>query len=762
MNNTIGAISNNRIKKPELLSPAGEFKTAIGAINAGADAVYLGAPEFSARAYAKNLSIDEIISVINYAHLNDCKVYLALNILLKNVEIENALNMVEPLYIHGLDGIIVQDLGFLMILREVFPSLELHASTQMAVLSSAGIELLKKYGVCRIVPGRELSIEEIKSMKNSGLELECFIHGAMCYSYSGRCLMSSIAGGRSGNRGRCAGPCRKCYSVDSYKEKKNSEKEYFLSMKDMCALPIFDQLIEAGVDSFKIEGRMKDSAYAAGVVSVYRKYIDNYFSDKKSELNLKKDLQFLSNLYIRSDIQEGYYRKHNGKDMITLSSPAYKGIEDSVKETIYKNYIDKNKKRQINAFVSVFANSPISLTLIDRNTNLEVTIEGEVVQIAQNKALTELDIQKQICKMGQTNFEIFEINVYTDENSFVSISELNAIRRKAVDTLLTSLYPLRKDSKLEVISLKEKILKEKILKNKSQESKITNLSVLNDDLQERKHEDNHCLNRIRVQIASIDQLYSALEEGFCEFVLPFYFEIDSIITLKESYPNIKLYVKLPDIIRENRLNLIEQRLKKLKIIPGISGIYCSSLDALSLAQRYFDKNEIIVDNGISVFNKFTEDFILSQCAIYTASCELNEKELNYFENKECRELIIYGRQEMMYSANCILKTKDKCDSKIKWTSIIDEDGRVFPVLPCHEDCYSITYNCKPLSLHNYIYKKIQNSKFNEFASFRLCFTNESKEEARKILTLYKNLFVYKQLDDVLFDYTNGHFKRGVE
>ena len=307
------------MKRPELLAPAGELNSVYGAINAGADAVYLGAPNFSARAYAKNLTEEEIIQAIRYAHLFGKKIYLALNILLKESELAKALEMLRPLYREGLDAVIVQDLGLLSLIAKNYPQMEIHASTQMAVLSAEGIAFLKENNVTRVVPGRELSASEIKECRKAGLELECFIHGAMCYSYSGKCLFSSIAGGRSGNRGRCAGPCRKPYSVNGQK------MCYPISMKDMCAVDQISQLVEAGVDSFKIEGRMKSPEYSTGVVAVYRKAIDSYMETKKTELS-QRDRDVLKSLYIRSKVQEGYLNKHNGSDMITINTPSYAGV----------------------------------------------------------------------------------------------------------------------------------------------------------------------------------------------------------------------------------------------------------------------------------------------------------------------------------------------------------------------------------------------------------------------------------------------------
>ena len=240
------------MKKVELLAPAGNYEALTGAIAAGADAVYLGGDSFGARAYADNFTQEEICKGIQYAHVFQRKIYLTVNTLVKEKEFIRLYDFLLPFYETGLDGVIIQDLGVFTFIREHFPNLSLHVSTQMTVTGSYGAEFLKKEGASRIVPARELTLEEIKTIKkNVDIEIETFVHGAMCYCYSGQCLFSSILGGRSGNRGRCAQPCRLPYKVNGGRE------EYPLSMKDMCTINILPELIEAGIDSFKIEGRMK-------------------------------------------------------------------------------------------------------------------------------------------------------------------------------------------------------------------------------------------------------------------------------------------------------------------------------------------------------------------------------------------------------------------------------------------------------------------------------------------------------------------------
>lgn len=289
--------------KIELLAPAGDFACFQAAMNAGADAVYLGGDKFGARAYAHNFSEEEIIEALRIAHLFQKKIYLTVNTLIKEKEIADLIPYLTPLYEAGLDGVIVQDIGALMMMREHFPGLELHASTQMTITGVYGAEFLKQLGVCRVVPARELSLDEIRDIKDkTGLAIETFIHGAMCYAYSGQCLFSSILGGRSGNRGRCAGPCRLPYTDEQ------GHVIYPLSLKDMYTLPIIPKLIQAGIDSFKIEGRMKSPEYVAGVTAMYRKYIDAYLQNPDKPYHVSpKDEAVLRGLYIRTDICQGYY-----------------------------------------------------------------------------------------------------------------------------------------------------------------------------------------------------------------------------------------------------------------------------------------------------------------------------------------------------------------------------------------------------------------------------------------------------------------------
>lgn len=326
------------MKKIEILAPAGSFDSLVAAINANADAIYIGGSKFGARAYANNLIEDEMLKAIDYVHLHGKNIYLTINTLLKNSELENELyEYLAKYYKHGIDAVIVQDIGVLTFIHKHFKDLPIHASTQMTLTMANGLKILEGMGVSRLVTSRELGLSEIKTFRqNTNLEIESFVHGALCYCYSGQCLMSSMLGGRSGNRGRCAQPCRMPYELrENGQTISNIDNKYLLSPKDICTLSMIPDLIEAGIDSFKIEGRMKRPEYTAIVVSMYRKYVELYMElDKeayskylsKHQKEYEVDIAKLMDIYNRGNFTDGYYNAHNGKNMISLDRPNHNGV----------------------------------------------------------------------------------------------------------------------------------------------------------------------------------------------------------------------------------------------------------------------------------------------------------------------------------------------------------------------------------------------------------------------------------------------------
>ncbi len=422
--------------RPELLSPAGDMECLTAAIDAGCDAVYAGADRYGARAYAGNFTTEEFIEAVDRVHLYGRKIYLTLNTLIKQTEYDDVAAFLKPFYAEGLDGVIVQDLGVISLIRSQFPDIRIHASTQMSVSSVYGARLLKDMGVSRIVPSRELSYDEICLIQEeAGVELECFIHGAMCYSYSGLCLMSSFLGGRSGNRGRCAGPCRQPYraGASSGKERLMKEPEYLLSMKDMCTIDILDELTRAGISSFKIEGRMKSPGYVYGVTEIYRRNLDKISADPDREYRPDEaDRRRLVELYSRGGISDGYYHRRNGKDMITVERGSYRREDTGRIQAEHPGIALK-------AVLKAHAGEAIKLGVVAPYCRdgepLHIEITGDITEEAGKRPMSEDDFIKQLERTGGTDFCFESIEVDTDGRSFVRVSELNALRRSALDEI---------------------------------------------------------------------------------------------------------------------------------------------------------------------------------------------------------------------------------------------------------------------------------------------------------------------------------------
>ena len=706
-------------KTTELLAPAGNAETAYAAFNAGADAVYLGLDRYSARAYAGNLNIDELLKCLDYAHLHNRRIYLTLNTLLKNTEFSDACNMLEPLVSYGLDGIIVQDFGLLEEVNRRYPKLPMHASTQMSIMSAAAIELLRNYNVTRIVPARELSLDEIAMIKNTGIEVECFIHGAMCYGYSGKCLMSSIAGGRSGNRGRCAGTCRKAYEVYEGK-RKLADECYPISMKDMCTLKDIEKMLRLNVDSFKIEGRMKSPEYSAGVTEIYRKYIDMYYEKGSVKVD-PADMDKLRLLYIRKDICSGYLNKHNGKEMITLSSPSYNGIDKAYKDELTGKYVGCLKRLPVDIDVTIYNGCDTVVNISDGR--YDTCYIGQMPEKAINKSLNEADIRKQFGKLGQTFYELNNINVNTDNESFLPVSVLNEMRRNAFEMHMLN---YRKHNSPEY------------------EDKV----ICNNEIVNESH------SGLIIGVKNIKQ-YLALQNYDCDGLICDLFDDDTI----KAAGTKPLYIRLPEIIRQANLALIRDALNKVKSEANIAGVYVPGVDALAIASECFEPHRIYLDRGFYVFNNEAEAFALKHAAGYTADEELNCKEMNHFNYSDKRELIIYSYIPLMYSANCLVKNFIKCDKSYeKLITLRDDANREFKALCNHKLCYNTMYNCAVLKL--FYDKNAMNADVNR--TRRIEFTIEDSDEVCRVMDEYVKITSGGNINGDTNIYTTGHYKRGVE
>ena len=715
----------------ELLAPAGDFACFMAAINAGADAVYLGGTKFGARAYANNFSQEEIVEALRVAHLFGRKIYLTVNTLVKEKEMPELVPYIEPLYEAGLDGVIVQDIGVLETLQEHFPELALHASTQMTITSVYGAEFVKSLGVCRVVPARELSLEEIKDIKQkTGLEIECFIHGAMCYAYSGQCLFSSILGGRSGNRGRCAGPCRLPFTAE------NGKQLYPLSLKDMYTLSMMPKLIDAGIDSFKIEGRMKSPEYVAGVTAVYRKYIDRYLSAPDKEFQVaKEDETLLRRLYIRSDICHGYYEAHNGKDMITLKEPGYSGSADEVLEKIRKNYLEKKPVIPIKGKAFVYEGMPAVLTLY--KDAVSVTVEGDAVGAAINRPLTDKDISDRLSKLGDTYFQLEALEVHTDNSSFMAVKALNELRRNACMAL------------------------EKAIINENTQSVPSDL-CLKTRLTET---DNRVLkgNQPAVFVSTKEQLIEVLSYDEVNLI---YINADCFLqknngleALLKQYQK-QYFLALPHILRKRSYQYLK-RYQTLLESGLFSGVLVRNFEEVQWLESIDYNGQTVSDYTIYAWNNTSLRFCAKLFNRITLPVELNRRELSSLSDNVPKEFIVYSRLPLMYSANCIQNTLKGCIQKPNEQNIYqltDRYQNIFPIVQNCMHCYNILYNTVPLSLHG-SFENIQKAGYDVL---RFDFTLETAKQTRDILAYYVQKSRGMDVDFILKDYTNGHYKRGVE
>lgn len=429
-----------RDKRVELLAPAGSFQSVVAAVNAGADAVYMGGRRFGARAYADSAQAegeDMVMEAIRYCHLFSVKLYMTVNILFKDDELKELFSYIKPYYEAGVDGLIMQDLGAVRVIRAMFPDLEVHASTQQTITSVAGARMAQRFGMTRAVVSRELSLQEIRKIHDeSGMELEVFCHGAMCYSYSGACFMSSLLGGRSGNRGRCAGTCRLCYETAG-------QKGYYLSMKDMQTIELLPELIEAGAYSFKIEGRMKSPVYTAGVVSVYRKYLDLALDciDRKQEAAkhgsvpgycvAEEDLRTLREIFDRGGTSS-YLKKHNGADMIALSEKKFRAVDQTVTERIQAAYIDRNRTITVDAAMDMTVGAPAVLTLSDAAGRMVTAVSEDLVLAAEQRPMQAAEVEARLRKTGGTAFTLGDVQVSVHGDAFYPVGRLNELRRTAL------------------------------------------------------------------------------------------------------------------------------------------------------------------------------------------------------------------------------------------------------------------------------------------------------------------------------------------
>lgn len=759
--------------KVELLAPAGNKEAFFGALNAGADAVYLAGNRFGARAYAQNFTEEELLECIRYGHLLEKKIYLTVNTLLKERELAELSEYIRPLYEEGLDAVIVQDFGVLCFLRECFPKLQLHASTQMSLCSSYGAELLKNMGASRIVPARELSLRELQEIRDRvDIELETFIHGAMCYCYSGQCLFSSILGGRSGNRGRCAQPCRLPYSTDACgtAEKKNGMaggESYYLSMKDMCSVEHLPALISSGIDSFKIEGRMKKPEYVAGVTAIYRKYIDRYYKlEERYGVEAaehyqvaRSDLEQLNALYVRSETQDGYYFRRNGKEMITLTAPGYSGSDEALLDNIRTLYLKGKKRLPVDFEASFQKGEPAALKLTYNDTS--VTIHGQTVEEAKSQPITEENIRKQLTKLGDGAFAVDRMKIAADEQIFYPLKQLNELRRQAVEALECQILRRKGFENAEFIAKSPYFLKENQENAGNRSESVTKAAQSNAENSGWTVSLN-TLAQLKVLVEWCGQNPASEPETIYlpgDLILNQHEEVTDFCRL---FRHSRFLIALPYVFRHEDKDYMDRIRNLVAERNGMfSGVLIRSVDELGYFAKESGACLIHLDANVYAWNSEAVELLAALADRLCLPLELKASEQRQLLQNSWGnvfEKIVYGRILMMITANCVLRTasgrcgaENRCGTDVRYSVLTDRYGKKFPVVRDCAHCTNIIYNSVPLSLHG------EYEKWIRWVRLRLDFTLESDREMKSIL----NAFLLG--DDLsLPEYTTGHEKRGVE
>lgn len=799
----------------EILAPAGSMECLKAAIAAGADAVYTGGALFGARAYAHNLTEEELLEAIDYVHLHGRRLYLTVNTLIKDREMEKQMyDYLLPYYRQGLDAVIVQDIGLFRFIRKHFPDLPIHASTQMTLTGVDGAKFLEKEGAQRIVTSRELSMAEVKKIADeTELEIESFVHGALCYCYSGQCLFSSFIGGRSGNRGQCAQPCRLLYRTPEAKR-----PQYLLSLKDICTLELIPEMIESGIYSFKIEGRMKKPEYAAAVAFQYRKYADLYlkyyeecpaeedpaaYAMKKYRVR-EEDRQMLLDLYNRGGFHTGYYHTQNGREMISLNRPNHAGVpavkvlakkgrnvtakaltdlypQDIIELPMRKgrekadNYTCKDAVRKgMNVQIPVFADTPFKRDEIWMRTRNSALIERLHEEFVNGK------IKERICGT---------FRLYPQEKATLTVkcrdAEITVAGEKAQEALSQPMSRERIEKQLrktgntefefsflkaeigekvflpmqslnelrrEALETLEKVICEKYRRSgevKDPEEDKTELSM-----------EEEILSGWTASVRTAEQMEVILEEEAIGRIyadctmFPRIWEKDSYVEwiTKVHAAGKEIYLVMPYIFRERTRKQYEAAYNRI-FGAGWDGILIANYESFAFLKEHGYTGRIMTDYNLYEFNQESRKFWKEKGVFeFTAPVELTERELQDLRVKD-GEVIVYGYLPMMISAGCIQKTTRGCLKKSGQTTITDRYRNPFVVKNECDYCYNILYNYVPLYLGDRMEEVYQIGP----GRIRLMFTTERQQEVRQILSAY---FEGKELPEGT--YTRGHWKRGIK
>ncbi len=791
------------MKNVEILSPAGSMAAMKAAFRAGADAVYIGGPAFGARAYAENPDTEDLLRAIDYAHIHHRRLYLTVNTLVKNDEIaEDLIDYMLPYYREGLDAVLVQDQGVLRLFHENFPDLPLHASTQMTVCGSSYGNWLKERGVSRLVLPRELSLDEIRTIcRETGMDIEVFIHGALCYCYSGQCLMSSMIGARSGNRGRCAQPCRLRYQYDSDSV---SGFGYLLSPKDLCGLESVPDLLDCGVMSLKIEGRMKSPEYAALTTSIYRKYVDRYLEHGRKGYKIdQSDRKALLTIFSRGEFTQGYFSAHNGPQMMSIKAPGHSGVRAGTARPLSKGRIEirfsdkmaegdiirlpDDTTYRIASDLSAGARLVLPCRLKERSEPLPVMrlhsqelirsvdsrfldsgnlsdkaegkarfklgmpallavtcgqisagAQGPAPSAAVKRPLTREEIAKRLTKSGGTQFALESVDIEMDPDIFMPVSAINELRREALGRLEENILSgFRREWAGAAEETKEPVFAN-ILKRKEKQAAAGEL-----------------LPNYTALVSDRDQLAAVLDFSEIRIIYIEDTEFDEA-SAREAVElahraRRQLWPAMPYIVRRADRDMVADRIHFYEE-TGADGFLFRNPETLFLARQEGCRLPAAADYGIYCMNDMAADVWLEYFDRLTISPELNRRELAHMDCLGACELVIYGRQPLMISAQCLEKTCGRCTRRSGIHVLTDRKRKEFPVRNVCSMCYNVIYNSAVLMLD-------MAASQERAAYFRLHFTDEDRKKTESVLSA---LLRGGSLALEEGTFTRGHYNRGVE
>ncbi|MBQ4521491.1 MAG: U32 family peptidase [Lachnospiraceae bacterium] len=796
----------NKNRKVEVLAPCGSFEALEAAIFSGADAVYLGGDKFGARAYASNFNQEELIRALNFVHLHGKKLYLTVNTLLKESETKEIYEYLRKPYEYGLDAVIVQDLGVASYVRKHFPEMDLHISTQATVTGVSSALLAKSLGASRIVPARELSFEEIRAIKDAtGLEIEVFVHGALCYCYSGQCLLSSMIGGRSGNRGRCAQPCRLPYQAFDEKGIISNEKEsYLLSPKDLYGLENLDQLILAGTDSLKIEGRMKKPEYVALVTSKYRKYVDQFEKTGKIQVSAE-DKQELMDIYNRGGFTDGYYETYHGKNMMSMEVPNHIGVFVGTIEKMNKNQIGFRPQVKIekqDVFTIKAKNKEVTLTspisgetgkLLWLNAmNLKELKVGDKIYRTRNNELVEKinilknQVQKKQCKAKVSLIvgkpAVFEVEFHSIKVSLTDfvVERANQLptQKEEILNLIQKTGNLNFDfSEIElelskdafipkkfvkqlrnqaVLRLEEKIYETHKRKLTEQDSSSKTTEILKDQALDFVSSEQI----LSVKVRTKEQLETVLS---MKEVRKIYLSYELVLRNKDWLSGLNFnegnkawYLALPEIIRKKDEPLLEEL---LSYTDKFEGVLVENWEEIGYLLNKNYRKKIVYGAFCYQYNRMALEYHkkLFKDSLSTFPYELNKQEAKDLPGEEY-EMVVYGLLPLMKSVQCVKNNTKGCRKVPENLYLKDRKNEKMLVLPMCEFCYNLIFNSKPIMLLD------QGDYFTQkkVTKYRLEFTNESSKQVKEIVNCAVQGLLYGNKIEFKGEYTRGHFNRGVE